>query len=179
MQENIEQGYAIKFCVKLNESPTRAFASLAEAYGDATLSRTMVFKWQKAFKEGWENVEDDPRSGRPIKNQYSYFWDKPRTWNYTASLRWGRGRQTFWLVALLSTAKWQPEISQVHVPFPCRNLDPPSQQQSEFHDDDRLQAWNKNIAKITQRHNCKPPDWPLQTFVHFLDMIALRNTYIT
>ena len=26
----------------------------------------MVFKWHKAFKEGRENVEDDPHSGRPI-----------------------------------------------------------------------------------------------------------------
>jgi len=26
----------------------------------------MVFKWHKAFKEGREHVEDDPRSGRPI-----------------------------------------------------------------------------------------------------------------
>ena len=66
MQENIEQRYAIKFCVKLNKSATETFASLTEAYGDATLSRTMVFKWHKAFKEGRENVEDDPRSGRPI-----------------------------------------------------------------------------------------------------------------
>jgi len=68
MQENIEQGYAIKFCVKLNKSATETFASLTEAYGDATLSRTMVFKWHKAFKEGRENVEDDPRSGRPISS---------------------------------------------------------------------------------------------------------------
>ena len=37
MQENIEQ-YAIKFCVKLNKSATETFASLTEAYGDATLS---------------------------------------------------------------------------------------------------------------------------------------------
>jgi hypothetical protein len=28
----------------------------------------MVFKWHKAFKEGRENVEDDPRSGRPISS---------------------------------------------------------------------------------------------------------------
>ena len=68
MQENIEQGYAIKFCVKLNKSATETFASLTEAYGDATLSRTMVFKWHKAFKEGRENVDDDPRSGRPISS---------------------------------------------------------------------------------------------------------------
>ena len=37
MQENIEQQYAIKFCVKLNKSATETFASLTEAYGDATL----------------------------------------------------------------------------------------------------------------------------------------------
>jgi len=30
------------------------------------LLRIMVFKWHKAFKEGRENVEDDPHSGRPI-----------------------------------------------------------------------------------------------------------------
>ena len=66
MQENIEQQYAIKFCVKLNKSDTETFASLTEAYGNATLYRTMVFKWHKAFKEGWENVEDNPRSGRRI-----------------------------------------------------------------------------------------------------------------
>ena len=52
MQEDIEQRYAIKFCVKLNKSATEIFVSLTEAYGDDTLSRTMVFKWHKAFKEG-------------------------------------------------------------------------------------------------------------------------------
>jgi len=57
MQENIEQRHAIKFCVKLNKSATETFASLTEAYGDATLSRTMVFKWHRAFKEGRENFE--------------------------------------------------------------------------------------------------------------------------
>jgi len=51
MQEDIEQCYAIKFGVKLNKSATETFASLTEAYGDATLSRTMVFKWHKALKE--------------------------------------------------------------------------------------------------------------------------------
>jgi len=68
MQEDIEQRYAIKFCVKLNKSAIETFASLTEAYGDATLLRTMVFKWHRAFKEGQENVEDGPRSGRPISS---------------------------------------------------------------------------------------------------------------
>ena len=54
--------------MKLNKSATETFASLTESYGNATLSRTMVFKWHKAFKEGREDVEDDPRSGRPISS---------------------------------------------------------------------------------------------------------------
>jgi len=64
----MEQRYAGNFCVKLNKSATETFASLTEAYGDATLWRTVVFKWHKAFKEGRENVKDDPRSGRPISS---------------------------------------------------------------------------------------------------------------
>ena len=57
MQENIAQRYAIKFCVKLNKSATETFSSLTEAYGDATLSRTMVFRWHKAFKEAEEMLK--------------------------------------------------------------------------------------------------------------------------
>jgi len=68
MQENIEQRYAIKFCVKLNKSATETFVSLIEAYVDATVSGAMIFKWHKDFKEGRENGEDDPRSGRPISS---------------------------------------------------------------------------------------------------------------
>ena len=68
MQENVEQRYAIKFCVKLNKSGTETFASLTVACVDATLLRNMGFKWHKAFKEGRENVEEDPRSGRPISS---------------------------------------------------------------------------------------------------------------
>ena len=67
-QENIEQRYAIKFCVKLNKSTTGTIGSLTKAYGDAPLSRTTVFKLHKAFKEGRENVEDNTRSGRPISS---------------------------------------------------------------------------------------------------------------
>jgi len=46
----------------------RDIASLTEAYGHATLSRTVAFKWHKAFKEGRENVEDDPRFERLISS---------------------------------------------------------------------------------------------------------------
>jgi hypothetical protein len=54
--------------VKLNKSATEIFASLTEVYGDATLLRTMIFKWHKAVKNGQGDVEDDPRSGRSISS---------------------------------------------------------------------------------------------------------------
>ena len=65
IQENIEEWYAIKFCVKLNKSATETFASLTKADGDVTVLRTVVFKWHRVSKEGWENVEDDPHLRRP------------------------------------------------------------------------------------------------------------------
>jgi len=68
MQENNEQRHATKFCVKLNKSATETFSSLIETYGDDAVSRTVAFKWHKAFREGRENVEDDPRSGRPVSS---------------------------------------------------------------------------------------------------------------
>jgi len=51
MQENIEEWYAIKFCVKLNKSATETLASLTEADGVDTVLRTVVFKWHRASKE--------------------------------------------------------------------------------------------------------------------------------
>jgi len=50
MQENIEQRYAIKFCVKLNKSDTETFASLTEAHGDATLSKLWLLSGTKLSK---------------------------------------------------------------------------------------------------------------------------------
>ena len=65
MERTIEQRYAIKFCVKLDKTPSETLEMLRRAYGEATLSSAQVFRWRKAFKEGRENVEDDHRSGRP------------------------------------------------------------------------------------------------------------------
>ena len=50
MHENIEQQYAIRFCVKLNKYATETFDSSTEAYGDATLSRTVVLSGTKLSK---------------------------------------------------------------------------------------------------------------------------------
>ena len=33
------------------------------------MSRTWIFEWHKRFREERENVEDDPRSGRPTTSR--------------------------------------------------------------------------------------------------------------
>ena len=61
----IEQRINIKFCVKLGNMVTETLKMLCDAYGDSFMSRTRIFEWHKQFVEGKENVEDDPKSGRP------------------------------------------------------------------------------------------------------------------
>ncbi|GFV08302.1 protein GVQW3 [Trichonephila clavipes] len=62
---NFEQRCAIKFCFRLGHNATETFAKLQQSYGVSVLSRTQVFRWFKAFSEGRESIEDEPRSGRP------------------------------------------------------------------------------------------------------------------
>ena len=64
-RQKFEQRCAIKFCVKLGESATVTYEKLQKAYGEHSLSRAHVFRWHKSFLEGREQVEDEPRAGRP------------------------------------------------------------------------------------------------------------------
>jgi len=64
-RQKFEQRCAIKFCVKLCESATVTYEKLQMAYGEHSLSRAQVFRWLKSFLEGREQVEDEPRAGRP------------------------------------------------------------------------------------------------------------------
>ena len=59
----------IKFCVKLGESATVTNENLQRAYGEHALSRAQVFRWHKSFLEGREQVEDEPRAGRPSNSK--------------------------------------------------------------------------------------------------------------
>jgi transposase len=50
----------IKFCVQLGKTRTENYEMLQPAYGDRS-----VCEWFKRFKDGREDLQDDPRSGRP------------------------------------------------------------------------------------------------------------------
>ena len=62
-KRNLEQRCAIKFCVKLNENATETCEKLKRAYGQHAVWRTQVFKWHKAFLDGRDSVQDEPRFG--------------------------------------------------------------------------------------------------------------------
>ncbi|GFX21934.1 protein GVQW3 [Trichonephila clavipes] len=64
MSDN-EHRCAIKFCFRLRHNATETFAKLPQTYRDSVLSRAQGFWWFKAFSEGRESIEDEPRSGRP------------------------------------------------------------------------------------------------------------------
>lgn len=65
MERSLEQRYAIKFCVRLGKNATETFQMLQEAFKDDYISRSQSGRWHKAFKEGREEIADEPRSGRP------------------------------------------------------------------------------------------------------------------
>ena len=61
----MEQRVNLKFLVKLGKKPTECVEMLHIVYGDDCMSCARVFEWHKRFKSGREDVEDDPKSGRP------------------------------------------------------------------------------------------------------------------
>ncbi|GBN44257.1 Putative uncharacterized protein FLJ37770 [Araneus ventricosus] len=58
----MEQRVNIKFCFKLGKTATETREMLVKV--DA-VSKKCVFEWFKLFRDGEEDVKDEPRSGRP------------------------------------------------------------------------------------------------------------------
>ncbi|KAJ8943951.1 hypothetical protein NQ318_013531 [Aromia moschata] len=56
-----------RFCFRFGHSATDTFAKLQHAYRDSIFSRIQVgFRWFKAFSEGRESIEDEPRRIRDL-----------------------------------------------------------------------------------------------------------------
>lgn len=51
--------------MKLGKTATEAHILLKLVNGNDSLSRTQVFDWFKPFKQGQEEIKDDPCPGRP------------------------------------------------------------------------------------------------------------------
>ena len=63
--KNLEQRINNKFCVKIGKSANETSVLLTVAYGEYAMKESSVFEWHRPFKEGQEDVQDDPRSGQP------------------------------------------------------------------------------------------------------------------
>jgi hypothetical protein len=65
----IEQCICIKFCVKLSKSTTKTLEMLLHAFGEHSLSWTVVFEQHSRFKAGRVSSEGDQHSGRPCTSK--------------------------------------------------------------------------------------------------------------
>ena len=63
--KNLEQRINIKFCVKIGKSASEMLALLTVAYGEYAMKKSSVFEWHRWFKEGREDVQNNPRNGQP------------------------------------------------------------------------------------------------------------------
>jgi hypothetical protein len=64
---SVEQRLARKFCFKAGKSATETLQMVNEAYGDQALSHSNVFQWYGRFRDGREDIENDPSIGRPTE----------------------------------------------------------------------------------------------------------------
>ena len=61
----VEQRIHLKFLVRHGKTPTEAPKLLQDVHGDDTMSRTQLIEWRRRYKKGGQDVEDDPKKGRP------------------------------------------------------------------------------------------------------------------
>jgi transposase len=54
---------------RLGKTPTETYEMLQTVYGDEALSRSSVLEWFKRFRDGREDLQDGPNSGRPSNSR--------------------------------------------------------------------------------------------------------------
>lgn len=64
-REKCKQCCSIRFCVKLAETTTVTYEMLQRTYAEHSWSWAYVFRWQKCFLAGQEDVDDEARVERP------------------------------------------------------------------------------------------------------------------
>lgn len=74
-----EQRICIKLCVANKMACVDAFNMLKKSYGKTAMSKTRVYEWYKLFKEGREEIDDLPRTGRPRTSKTSQNVEKIKT----------------------------------------------------------------------------------------------------
>ena len=60
-----EMRSVIRFLNAKNTTPVEIHRQLCDVYREHATSSSMLWRWERLFNEGRENVHDDPQSGRP------------------------------------------------------------------------------------------------------------------
>ena len=64
-QADCEIRPVVRFLHARNVKPTDIHRQICEVYSENAMSDGMVRKWVTKFNEGRDNVQEEPRSGRP------------------------------------------------------------------------------------------------------------------
>jgi hypothetical protein len=73
-----EQWINIKFYMKLGKNASDTCAVLSGSYGGEAMKKSSVSEWQRRFKEGHKNVEDDEISDPQISHKTNETVEKVR-----------------------------------------------------------------------------------------------------
>jgi hypothetical protein len=77
---NLKQRINIKFRVKIGKNSSKTSALLTVAYGEYAINKSNVFEWHRPFKEGREDVQEDPRNGQPKRKRQMQMWTEYERW---------------------------------------------------------------------------------------------------
>ena len=74
----MKQRTNIKFRFKLEKKFAETYELMKKVYGDDCMSRTEVHTWFTRFKNGRDDLNDDPRPGRPEASNHAELVEKIR-----------------------------------------------------------------------------------------------------